>query len=98
MLLFSKVFFIAMAYFAFWPEYQATRNLNHSLGQAVRSPIVYFALGYGLLVIPWQLQAERRIRRRHITKALLERRRCAHCGYNLDGLETDADDGATVCP
>lgn len=98
LLLFSIVFFIAMAYFAFWPEYQATRNLSHSLGQAVRSPVIYFALGYGVLVIPWQLQAERRIRRRHITKALLEQRRCAHCGYNLEGLETDADDGATVCP
>ena len=97
-LLFAGAFFIAMALFAFLPEYRATRDLKHSLGEAVRSPIVYFSLGYGFLVIPWQLQAERRIRRRHITKALLERRRCAHCGYNLDGLETDADDSATVCP
>ena len=44
------------------------------------------------------MQAERRIRRRHITKALLERRRCAHCGYNLKGLESTAEEGATVCP
>ena len=97
-LLFAVVFFIAMAYFAFWPEYRATDNLSHSLGEAVRSPVIYFALGYGLLILPWQWQAERRIRRRHITKALLERKRCPHCGYNLQGLETDASDGATVCP
>ena len=97
-LLFAVAFFIAMALFAFLPEYRATGDLEHSLGDAVRSPIVYFALGIGFLVIPWQLQAERRIRRRHITKALLERRRCAHCGYNLDGLETDTNDSATVCP
>ncbi|MHC5025108.1 MAG: hypothetical protein ACYTGG_14590 [Planctomycetota bacterium] len=97
-LLFAGAFFVAMALFAFWPEYRATGGLMHSLGEAARSPVVYFALGYGVLVIPWQLQAERRIRRRHITKALLERRRCAHCGYNLAGLETDAEDGAIVCP
>ncbi len=97
-LLFAGALLIAMVLFAFLPEYRATDNLMHSLGETVRSPAVYFALGYGLLIIPWQLQAERRIRRRHITKALLERRRCAHCGYNLDGLETDADDSATVCP
>lgn len=97
-LLFAVVFFIAMAYFAFWPEYRATDNLSHSLGEAVRSPVIYFALGYGLLILPWQWQAERRIRRRHITRALLERKRCPHCGYNLAGLETDPDDAATVCP
>ena len=97
-LLFAVVFFIAMALFATLPEYRATGDLKHSLREAVRSPVVYFALGYGLLVFPWQLQTERRIRRRQFTKALLERRRCAHCGYNLDGLEADPDDGATVCP
>lgn len=97
-LLFAITFFIGMALFAFLPEFLATDNLSHSLAEAVRSPLIYFALGYGVLIIPWQLQAERRIRRRHITRALLERKRCPHCGYNLEGLAADCEDGATICP
>ncbi len=97
-ILFAIALFMAMAYFAFVPEYRATNDLKHSLSEAVRSPVIYFALGYGLLILPWQFRAERRIRRRHITKALLDRQRCPHCGYNLDGLASEPDDGATVCP
>jgi hypothetical protein len=40
----------------------------------------------------------RGVRFQRITSAMLAHRRCPHCGYDLRGLDPDADDGATVCP
>jgi hypothetical protein len=40
----------------------------------------------------------RGVRFRRITGAMLQHRRCPHCGYDLRGLQPAADDGATVCP
>lgn len=37
-------------------------------------------------------------RLRHVRDLLLRRLRCSHCGYDLRGLPTDPEDGATVCP
>lgn len=96
--LFAVALLVAMVLFAFVPEYNATDNLGHSAGQIVRAPVVYWALGYGLLIVPWMFRAERRIRRRRIAAAILRQGRCAHCGYDLQGLEADARDGATICP
>jgi hypothetical protein len=96
--LFALGLLVAMVLFAFVPEYRATENLGHSAGQIVRAPVVYWALGYGLLIVPWTFRAERRIRRRRLAAAMLRHGRCAHCGYDLQGLEADADDGATMCP
>jgi len=40
----------------------------------------------------------RQVRFRKIRKVMLAHRRCPHCGYDLRGLPTDEQDGATVCP
>jgi hypothetical protein len=40
----------------------------------------------------------RGVRFGRITGAMLEHRRCPHCGYDLRGLGADSEDGATVCP
>ncbi len=95
---FAVALFVAMAGFAFVPEYLATQSVGHSFAEALRSPVIWWALGYGLLVPPWQLLAERRARRRHIAVAMLRQRRCPHCGYDLQGLDAEHDDNATVCP
>ncbi len=40
----------------------------------------------------------RNSRHQKIGKAMLAHRRCPHCGYDLRGLDINADDSATVCP
>lgn len=52
-----------------------------------------------LLVLPFIIWGGARKKRfGKIAAALLRRRRCPHCGYDLRGLAVDANDGATVCP
>jgi hypothetical protein len=56
----------------------------------------------GMLYIcsmPWILWfGIRRKRLGNVAAAMLEHARCPHCGYDLNGLQPDPDDGATVCP
>jgi hypothetical protein len=40
----------------------------------------------------------RRARVNRIRAAMLARRRCPHCGYDIRLLPTDPADGATICP
>jgi hypothetical protein len=40
----------------------------------------------------------KRARFGNIAAAMLKHLRCPHCGYDIRGLPTDPDDGATVCP
>jgi hypothetical protein len=47
-------------------------------------------------VLFWLLT--RRVRSARIASAMLEHLRCPHCGYDIRGLGTDPEDGATVCP
>ena len=55
--------------------------------------LVYFA------VVPWFIwYLIRRSRFSKIAPIMLKHHRCAHCGYDLRGLPSDAPDGATVCP
>ena len=42
--------------------------------------------------------ATRQVRTRRTTRVMLEHPRCPHCGYDLRGLPTAPEDGATVCP
>jgi hypothetical protein len=60
------------------------------------------AKSVGMLYIcsmPWIIWfGIRRKRLAHIAAAMLKHRRCPHCGYALNGLPADPDDGATVCP
>ena len=50
-------------------------------------------------VAPYGLwMGTRGVRFQRTTSVMLRHRRCPHCGYDLHGLRTDEDDGATVCP
>jgi hypothetical protein len=40
----------------------------------------------------------RRARAERVRVIMLKHLRCPHCGYDIRGLPTDAEDGATVCP
>ena len=61
-----------------------------------------FAKSAGLLYlccIPWIVwYGLKRKRFCSVTAAMLSRRRCPHCGYDLRLLPPDSADGATVCP
>ncbi len=61
-----------------------------------------YAKSAGLLYlcsVPWIIwYVVKRRRFGHIAAAMLEHRRCPHCGYDLRMLPLDADDGATLCP
>ncbi len=49
--------------------------------------------------IPWiALYGIRQSRFRKVTGAMLEHRRCPHCGYDLRLLPPDPEDHTTVCP
>ena len=42
--------------------------------------------------------AIKRKRFKYVAAAMLEQRRCPHCGYDLRSLPTEASDGVTICP
>ena len=47
----------------------------------------------------WQFwRSARRGRAKHICRVMLQHLRCPHCGYDIRGLPTDPEDGATLCP
>ena len=43
-------------------------------------------------------QGARNNRHQRIKDIMLKHLRCPHCGYDIRGLPTDPEDGATVCP
>jgi hypothetical protein len=43
-------------------------------------------------------QSGRRARAKTVVAAMLEHRRCPHCGYDIRGLPADLKDRATICP
>jgi hypothetical protein len=49
----------------------------------------------GLLII-WFVSA--RVRFKRIRNIILKYLRCPHCGYDIRGLPTASEDGATICP
>ncbi len=52
-----------------------------------------------LCSLPWIIwYGIKRKRFGHVAKAMLTRRRCPHCGYDLRMLPVDPGDNATVCP
>lgn len=42
--------------------------------------------------------AARNVRQNRVIKVMLKHLHCPHCGYNIGGLPTSSEDGATVCP
>lgn len=59
-----------------------------------RAP-VFIGVGAGLF-FTWLMASQ--IRSRRTQAVMLKHRRCPHCGYDIRGLPTDPDDGATICP
>lgn len=60
---------------------------------AKTSSLIYFC------AVPWVIwYVLKRRRFAKVTAAMLEHRRCPHCGYDLRLLPVDESDGATVCP
>lgn len=52
-----------------------------------------------LCSIPWIIWfGVKRKRFGNVAAAMLKHLRCPHCGYDIRGLPTDSEDGATVCP
>jgi hypothetical protein len=49
-----------------------------------------------LVMILWTRAKQARFGR--VRKVMLKHRRCPHCGYDLTGLASDPQDGATLCP
>ena len=64
-------------------------------GKFVQSLLPYC----GVWVAPWAFwMGSRNVRRQRITRVMLARQRCPHCGYDIRLLPVDRADGATVCP
>jgi len=57
-----------------------------------------FILAAVVIAFTGYFHAARRKRFDRVKHAMLKRRRCPHCGYDLRDLPVDADDGATLCP
>jgi hypothetical protein len=65
------------------------------LGAFVRRAIWY----QGIWAVPFAFwKAARRSRFSRIRRTMLEHFRCPHCGYDIRGLPTASEDGATICP
>ncbi len=66
-----------------------------ALGSTVRylSPL---SASLAFLYLLWIVA--RRMRSRRVIEIMLEYLRCPHCGYDIRGLPTDPEDGATICP
>ena len=53
----------------------------------------------GIWVAPFAVWiGTRNVRHGRITGVMLEHLHCPHCGYDIRGLPTDPNDGATICP
>jgi len=69
-------------------------------GQISSTEFAWRAVLYqGIWITPlvfWRTARRNRFHR--IRQAMLDYRRCPHCGYDIRGLPTDAADGTTVCP
>jgi hypothetical protein len=60
-----------------------------------KAPLFTLQLWFWPLII-W-LNAKR-VRYKRIQAVMLKHLRCPHCGYDLRGLPTAPEDGATICP
>jgi hypothetical protein len=60
-----------------------------------RNPMIYLPILVSVVIAPL---ATARKHRRDVPDLMLKNRRCPHCAYDLQGLPTDEEDGATICP
>ncbi len=71
-----------------WVSGSLLSDYLYSLPGLVLAVIALASIWYGF----------RLTRLRHVRDVLLRHLRCSHCGYDLQGLPTDPEDGVTVCP
>jgi hypothetical protein len=50
------------------------------------------------VVVYWKFRKARKARHERVRRVMLKHLRCPHCGYDIRGLPTAREDGATVCP
>jgi len=89
--------FVLLASYLYWKSDAAGKQ---DLVQMLRNPAIMVPLtlpGLACCVgLPWF--AIRRAKGSRVCAALLNHRRCPHCGYDLRGLPTTPSDNTTVCP
>ena len=74
-------------YFSTWSGLDPVGTAIYAVQVAVllSGPIIAFRMARSQYVV-------------RVAAAMLKHLRCPHCGYDIRGLPTDTEDGATVCP
>ncbi|MCP4591995.1 MAG: zinc ribbon domain-containing protein [bacterium] len=68
-------------------------------GAGLHVPLPMLVLLPSVWIGPWAIwMGTRAARLKRIRRMMLAHLRCPHCGYDIRGLPTDPQDGATVCP
>jgi hypothetical protein len=57
---------------------------------------LYFTFPFAAVYVGYR--KAKRARRESIRQVMLKHLRCPHCGYDIRGLRTVPEDGATICP
>lgn len=79
---------LSLGFLYMWMSGSPITDYLYSLPGPVLAVIALVSIWYGF----------RLTRLRHVRDVLLRHLRCSHCGYDIRGLPTDPEDGATVCP
>ena len=85
-------FLACVVFLIFW---KIVRRTGFEAVERVLWPVnlTVFAIG---AVQFWR--SGRRARAKRVRAVMLEHLRCPHCGYDIRGLPTAPEDGATICP
>jgi len=86
------MFFCCVVFLFFW---KLVRGTGVDLLERVLWPTNLGIFAFGAVQF-WR--SGRRARSKTICGVMLKHLRCPHCGYDIRGLSTDTEDGATVCP
>ena len=94
------VFFIAVVCLALFALVAAVGFVADAIkGAGFRMPVPVLVLLPSVWIGPWVIwMGAKAARFKRIRRVMLKYRRCPHCGYDIHGLPTDPEDGATVCP
>ena len=68
------------------------------LVSTLTNPAIYVPNLAVVIWLPWMFVHQKRKRCGRVSAVMIKFRRCPHCGYSLQGLPVDPNDGATVCP
>lgn len=86
------MFFACIAFLVVW---KFMRRTGVDMVEWVLWPVNLAVFGFGAVQF-WR--SGRRARARRICAVMLVHLRCPHCGYDIRGLPTEPEDGATLCP